>query len=479
VIFGLWHAAWLGLLFALLIMYRKDALLIILGVFGGLMYNFIVPAGQWFYPWDMPTMFFFTWACLLYDKRQLFPLLVVVWVGSLFKETVMCCTLLVLLGEHWPWRKRISGFAATTIAFLLTRKLLMVSCGVETSFSTVSTYDPWALLVDNMYHLFSFNPNHGLFINAGALLAMMMIPWRSRRDVIFKVFAMAFIAGQFLCGSICEFRDWYELLPLGWMVISEALPRGYPIPQRSLGGPVRLAGEGAELEIQAAAGVLTSNATRSMSEADLALDNRLGRVMKGGYWLMMAGLLSSAIVVLVVGRPIHEKQSPTQGASAYRELGLQLAREGNLGEAIASFNRAIELGRDPQAYYNLALAYVALGRQAEAIPQYRKALELKPDLLVALNDLAWILATHPQAELRNGAEAVRLAEKACQLAGDKEPRYWGTLDAAYAEAGRFGDAIVTARTTHGLAKAAGQSNVANAARERIELYRAKQPFRQP
>ena len=111
VVFGFYHALWLFLLYLILILHRRDALLIMLGVFSGLMYNFTLPAGEWFYPWDMPTMFFFTWACLLYDQRRLFPLMVAVWLGSLFKETTMCCALLVLLGQHWPWKKRIAGFA--------------------------------------------------------------------------------------------------------------------------------------------------------------------------------------------------------------------------------------------------------------------------------------------------------------------------------------------------------------------------------
>ena len=109
VVFGFYHALWLFLLFGVLILHRRDALLIMLGVFGGLMYNFTIPAGRWFYPWDMPTLFFFTWACLLYDQRRLFPLLVVVWLGSLFKETTLCCALLVLLGRHWPWKNGLPG----------------------------------------------------------------------------------------------------------------------------------------------------------------------------------------------------------------------------------------------------------------------------------------------------------------------------------------------------------------------------------
>src|SRR5205085_1609999 len=118
---------------------------------------------------------------------------------------------------------------------------------------------------------------------------------------------------------------------------------------------------------------------------------------------------------------------------AYENLGLLLARQGKVAEALTNFSAVIDLRPDAQAHYNLALALVGLGRHAEAVGHYRKAIELKPDWPDPLNDLAWILATHPQSELRNGAQAITLAERACALSA-KEARYWGTLDAAYAEA---------------------------------------------
>ena len=81
----------------------------------------------------------------------------------------------------------------------------------------------------------------------------------------------------------------------------------------------------------------------------------------------------------------------------------------------------------------------------------------------------------------NRAEAndvvVRLAERACELSG-KEARFWGTLDAAYAEAGRFEDAIKTAEKTRDLALAAGEKDLAAAAEQRLGMYRAKKAFRQ-
>src|SRR5262249_33220854 len=59
--------------------------------------------------------------------------------------------------------------------------------------------------------------------------------------------------------------------------------------------------------------------------------------------------------------------------------------------------------------------------------------------------LSWILATDPNPEVRNGAEAVRMAERACQLTEFKNARMLLTLAAAYAEAGRKNEGIALAQ----------------------------------
>jgi Flp pilus assembly protein TadD len=93
-----------------------------------------------------------------------------------------------------------------------------------------------------------------------------------------------------------------------------------------------------------------------------------------------------------------------------------------------------------------------------------------------LNNLAWILAAHADPEVRNGAEAVRLAEQACELTGFKEATMVGTLGAAYAEAGRFEQAVEMARKAEALAAAAGHTQLADKDREMAELFLARQPF---
>jgi hypothetical protein len=95
-------------------------------------------------------------------------------------------------------------------------------------------------------------------------------------------------------------------------------------------------------------------------------------------------------------------------------------------------------------------------------------------LATALNHLAGVRAASPQADL---SEAVRLAERACQLTDYKVPQLVGTLAAAYAEAGRFDEAVTTAVRERELALARGDSGLAERTLKLIEFYKLRRPFR--
>ena len=165
-------------------------------------------------------------------------------------------------------------------------------------------------------------------------------------------------------------------------------------------------------------------------------------------------------------------------AEAHQRMGLLLANRGKLADAVSHLEAALRLAPSPETRYNLALTLGMQGNLKEAIANYRQVLQQKPDSAAALNDLAWILATAPKAELRSGPEAVRLGERACELTGRRNPRFLGTLAAAYAEASRFTDAVATAQKAHELALAAGDKSTAESAQARLDLYRKQQPYRQ-
>jgi tetratricopeptide (TPR) repeat protein len=164
--------------------------------------------------------------------------------------------------------------------------------------------------------------------------------------------------------------------------------------------------------------------------------------------------------------------------SAHNNMGLALAAKGKVNEAIAEYQKAIEL--DPgfvRAHLNKAAALVRAGRASEAVTEYKTALSLQPDNLEGLNDLAWLRSTNPDASVRNGAEAVQLAERACDLLQYSKPEPLLTLAVAYGEAGRFTEAVAAATKAEALARAAEQTKLADKARELLTLFSAGQPMR--
>ena len=105
-------------------------------------------------------------------------------------------------------------------------------------------------------------------------------------------------------------------------------------------------------------------------------------------------------------------------------------------------------------------------------------MELRGDRPKVLNNLAWILATHKDAEIRDGVEAVRLAEGTCQLTDYKAAEFLDTLAVAYAEISQFDKAAETAQRACQLARNAGEEELAKETQRHLDLYRTKRPWRE-
>ena len=164
-------------------------------------------------------------------------------------------------------------------------------------------------------------------------------------------------------------------------------------------------------------------------------------------------------------------------AEAHNSLGAALARTGRLQEAIAHFEQALRIKPDfADAHFNLGMALEKMGRATEAIEHYEQAVRIRPTYAEAQNSLAWILATDGDGRFRNPVEAIRLAERACDLTGRREPNLLDTLAAAYAANGRFADAIRTAEEALKLAAATGPNRLTNEIQNRLELYKVGHPY---
>ena len=141
-------------------------------------------------------------------------------------------------------------------------------------------------------------------------------------------------------------------------------------------------------------------------------------------------------------------------------------------------SQALELLPTADLRLQVAGAWAGQGKFQAAVRGYRAALALQPQSPELLNNLAWILATYSDAKVRDGAEAVRLAERACELTQFKRTLIVGTLAAAYAEAGRFAEAVSTAEKAGALAGESGDEALVGKNRELLQLYRAGQPYRE-
>ena len=201
-------------------------------------------------------------------------------------------------------------------------------------------------------------------------------------------------------------------------------------------------------------------------------------------------------------------------AVAHNNLGLALASTGRLEEAIEHYRAALQIQSDyATAHSNWGMALSALNRYSEAGEHFEKALRIQPDFAAAHRNYAhaladsgrvaeaiehslqavrctpdqpqsqrlaaWLMATHEPADGGHAVQAVELAQRACALTHRRDMDCLDTLAAAYASAGRFDEAVSTAKEAWQLAQAAGQGSLAEEIHIRLQLYRDRKPYREP
>ncbi len=156
-----------------------------------------------------------------------------------------------------------------------------------------------------------------------------------------------------------------------------------------------------------------------------------------------------------------------------------LASQGRLEDAVKQLRELLQLKPDTETRSQLAALLCQAGKLGEAVAEYRQVVASKPDQPEVLSNLAWLLATSPDSAVRNGTDAVRFAEAACRLTGYLRAQMVGTLAAAYAECGRFPEAVVMAQKAIELARAGGDAQFAATNEQLLTLYRAGRPYHMP
>ncbi|HJT35806.1 MAG TPA: tetratricopeptide repeat protein [Pirellulales bacterium] len=160
---------------------------------------------------------------------------------------------------------------------------------------------------------------------------------------------------------------------------------------------------------------------------------------------------------------------------AYCTRSLVYQAMGDSERALADCDRAIELAStEPVPWNNRGFIRMKRGEYAEAMADYRRAIDCGPHHPNAHKNLAWLLATCPDARFRNGLEAIRHARRALELDDRKQAEWYESLAAAYAESSDFGAA---ARWQAEAIELFG-GDAPSVSAERLAVYQARQPWRE-
>lgn len=179
-------------------------------------------------------------------------------------------------------------------------------------------------------------------------------------------------------------------------------------------------------------------------------------------------------------RAIEDLERLLKLASADKGVMLQLAV---LYNGLRKSDRAVELASKVlemdekmwQAMRVRADAYLNLSKHGDAVKDYEAALKLEPKDAGLLNNLAWVLATSPDAKVRNGKRAVELADLACELTDHKAAHILSTLAAGHAECGDFEAAR---KWTKRALDAAQTDDERVSLRKEMASYEKSQPWRE-
>ncbi len=161
----------------------------------------------------------------------------------------------------------------------------------------------------------------------------------------------------------------------------------------------------------------------------------------------------------------------------HMNLGDVLMAQGQLDQAARSYEQVVAVAPDvPDAYAGWAAALSRQGRLRQAVEILRRGLARQPNHARLVNDLAWTLATCPDATVRDGAEAVRLVERLGPMTQIDNATLLDTMAAAYAEAGQFDRAVSAAERAVSLAERSDRPETARPLKDRLRRYRAGRAF---
>jgi tetratricopeptide (TPR) repeat protein len=213
---------------------------------------------------------------------------------------------------------------------------------------------------------------------------------------------------------------------------------------------------------------LFTHALAVTSNNDVALNNL-------GIIFLEKGQLDDAISKLQAAIDLRPENGP-----AHDNLAKAFLKKGQVAEAMVHYRKLVEIDPENVETRNtVGTALIQQGHVKEAIDQWQDVLAIQPENGNAASNLAWVFATCPEDSIRDGARAVELGEKALRISGGKIAMIYKVLAAAYAENGRFADAIQTAQRGAELATNQGNPALSAELESSIALYQSGRPLRDP
>lgn len=158
-------------------------------------------------------------------------------------------------------------------------------------------------------------------------------------------------------------------------------------------------------------------------------------------------------------------------------LATAYERSARPADAQGQYQAALTLAPDDSGIrLKVAEAAARAGQPAVAVATLRAGRERRPKDQDLAKALAWLLATHPSAEIRDGQEAVRLAEFVCNETSFRNPEHLDVLAAAYAETGRYDEAVSTLQRALALVRQMNLRPMVPLLQYRLQLYQSRRPF---
>ncbi len=213
-----WTAIWYMFSSIILIFtFREKSIFYIFGLYAGISFAYLPGMGiTRIYPWDLPALFGFVVLVTLIEKQKLAWLIGFVPIAILLKETIILLVIPFLFWDRKTVKQRLIYLFSTVLLAAICKGLLDVLTKNPSPIVTMTmTSSPSEFrLLENVESLLRLKSNHPIFINAGLLTSLLLLPYRTKQVISLKLIAITFTIGIFLFGLVIEYRIWFEMIPV-------------------------------------------------------------------------------------------------------------------------------------------------------------------------------------------------------------------------------------------------------------------------